>query len=109
MSHFVQECKRRERLRSHLNDLLSMVEQNLPILSEKEIRMKSTLKTCETQMNVFKENLVHLKRFLSIDHQSSSNAQNNPNVTHSLQTIQEQIHNAKIQLDLIKDRLKHIH
>ena len=84
-----------------------MIEQNLPILSEKEIQMKSFLEKSEIQLTFFKENLLRLEKYLSIDNQTNGNNEDKSNV--SLQYLQDHLDMFQNQIQQLKTQFEHFH
>ncbi|CAF3826657.1 unnamed protein product [Rotaria magnacalcarata] len=61
---YQQEYSRRKRLSSHVNDLLSVIEQSTPVLSDAEIRMEKQLETYKIQINCLKNNIQRVEQFI---------------------------------------------
>ncbi|CAM2708763.1 unnamed protein product [Rotaria socialis] len=61
---YQQEYSRRKRLSSHVNDLLSVIEQSTPVLSDAEIRMEKQLETYKMQINCLKHNIQRVQQFI---------------------------------------------
>ena len=53
----IQEVSRRRRLLFCVNDLLSVIERETPVLSNDELRMKEQLSKYQCQMRHFQESL----------------------------------------------------
>ena len=84
-----------------------MIEQNLPILSEKEIQMKSFLDKSEIQLTFFKENLLRLEKYLSIDDKTNGNNEDKSNV--SLQYLQDHLDMFQNRIQQLKTQFEHFH
>lgn len=78
-----------------------MIEQNLPILSEKEIQMKLFLKKSEIQLKFFNENLLRLEQYLSMDDQTNENAND------SLQYLQDHLVRYQQQIQQLRTQFEH--
>ncbi|CAF4605912.1 unnamed protein product [Rotaria socialis] len=61
---YQQEYSRRKRLSSHVNDLLSVLEQSTPVLSDAEIRIEKQLDTYKIQINCLKNNIQNVQQFI---------------------------------------------
>ena len=60
---FFQECLREKEFLEKLNDLLSNIEEQNPVLSDAQILMQRQL--IQIQINYLKEKSVHLQQFFS--------------------------------------------
>jgi len=100
--YFQKECSRRKRLSSHVNDLLSVIEQNTPILSDEEIRMQQQLETYQIQIECLKEKIQLIQQFVSLN----QNQQHSENL--SMENMQNFVRNHRHQIDQMKKQLETI-
>jgi chromosome segregation ATPase len=99
---FKKECSRRKRLSTHVDDLLSVIEQSTPVLSDAEIRMQQQLDRYQTQINYLQEKIQLLQQFIS----SNQNQEKSENL--SMKNIQNYVQNHRNQIDQMKKRLQTI-
>ncbi len=99
---FSKECSRRKRLSTHVDDLLSVIEQNTPVLSEAEIRMQQQLETYQIQINCLQEKMQLLQQFI-LSNQNKEQLQNL-----SMENIHNYVQSHRNQIDQMKTRLQTI-
>lgn len=88
---------RQERSSAQLNDLLSVIEQNTPVLSDEEIHMREQLNKYQIQFDCLKESFQRAQQFLSFN-------QNEQQIDH----IQDHLSNYRQQIQQMKKRLQTI-
>ncbi|CAF3076926.1 unnamed protein product, partial [Rotaria sp. Silwood2] len=93
---YQQECFRRKRLSSHVYDLLSVIEQNIPVISDAEIRMQQQLETYQIQIYCLKENIQRIQQFI-LSNQDQTTFDNL-----SIENIQNLVQNHRNQIDQMK-------
>ncbi|CAF1415297.1 unnamed protein product [Rotaria sordida] len=99
---YQQECSRRKRLSSHVDDLLSIIEQSTPVISDSEIRMQQQLETYQIQINYLKENIQHIQQFILSN-------QDQEQLDHLyIENIQNFVRNHRNQIDQMKKQLQTI-
>ena len=96
----LKEYQRRQRLLSHVNDLLSSIEQDTPVLSEEELRMQQQLERYQTKICCLKENIQRLQQFLSLDQEQLQNR--------SMENMKHLIRNHRNQIDQMKQQLENV-
>jgi chromosome segregation ATPase len=99
---FKKEYSRQKRLSTHVNDLLSVIEQSTPVLSDGEIRMQQQLETYQIQINCLKEKIHLLPQFIS-SNQNQEKLENS-----SMENIYNYVQNYRKQIDQMKKRLQTI-
>jgi len=92
---YEKECSRRKRLSTQVDDLLSVIEQNTPVLSDAEIRMQQQLQTYAIQIDCLKEKIQLLRQFMS----------NNQDQQQDFESVHHYLHDQINQIQLIKQRL----
>ncbi|CAF3805812.1 unnamed protein product [Rotaria sp. Silwood1] len=99
---YQQECSRRKRLSSHVDDLLSVIEQSTPVISDAEIRMQQQLEKYQIQIDCLKENFQRIQQFIL----SSQDQEQFENL--SIENIQNFVQNHRQQIDQMKKQLQAI-
>ncbi|CAF0907463.1 unnamed protein product [Adineta ricciae] len=102
MALYQQECSRRKRLSSRIDDLLSTIEQSIPVLSDEEIRMQQQLETYQIQIDCLTQQIQQIQEFISLN-QSQSQPDNL-----SMENIQDMVQNHRIQINQMKQQLDNI-
>ncbi|CAF1212508.1 unnamed protein product [Rotaria sp. Silwood1] len=97
---YQQECSRRKRLSSHVDDLLSVIEQSTPVISDAEIRMQQQLEKYQIQIDCLKENLQRIQQFILSNQDQVENL--------SIENIQNFVQNHRQQIDQMKKQLQAI-
>ena len=82
-----------------MNDLLSVIEQNTPILSDEEIHMREQLNKYQIQFDCLKESFQRAQQFLSFN----QNGQEIENIQDYLSNYREQIQQMKKRLQTIEN------
>lgn len=95
----LKECSRRKRSLAQINDLLSVIEQNTPVLSDTETRMQQQLQTYAIQINCLKDKIRLLQQFIS----------NNQDQQQNFESVHNYLRDQLKQIELIKQKLDNIH
>lgn len=102
IQQYQKEYTRRKHLSSNVNDLLSVIEQSTPVLSDAEIRMNIQLENYQQQINYLKEKFDLLKNYIS----SNENQEQFDSL--SIENIRNLIQNHRDQIDQMKKQLQTI-
>ncbi|CAF0941914.1 unnamed protein product [Adineta steineri] len=100
---YEKECSRRKRLSSHVGDVLSVIEQNIPVLSDEEIRMQNQLESCQIQVNYLNKTIQHIQQFISLNqNQEQADDLSIGNTLNFIRNYRNQIDEMKQQLQAIQ-------
>lgn len=94
-----KEMTRQQRLSAQLNDLLSVIEQNTPVISDEEIQMREQLKKYQIQLNCLQDSFQRAQQFLSFN----QNGQQIDNIQDYLSNYRDQIQQMKQRLQTIEN------
>ncbi|UJR16564.1 hypothetical protein I4U23_003465 [Adineta vaga] len=99
---YQQECLRRKRLSSRVSDLLSTIEQSIPVLSDEEIRMQQQLESYQVQIDCLRKQIEQIQEFISFN-QNQDQLGNT-----SMENMQNFVRNHRNQIDQMKQQLENI-
>ncbi|CAF1236325.1 unnamed protein product [Rotaria sordida] len=103
---YQQEYARRKQLSSNVDDHLSIIEQNTPVVSDAEILMHQQLERYQIQINSLQEKIILLKQFITREESFHENQQridqsSMENINTFVQYYKKQINQMKQQLQTI--------
>lgn len=86
-----------------MDDLLSIIEQNTPVLSDAETRMQQQLEAYQNQINYLKGKIQFLQQFFLTNQREEQQTEKI-----SMENIHNQVQNQRNQIEQMKKRLETI-
>ncbi|CAF4464374.1 unnamed protein product, partial [Rotaria sp. Silwood2] len=101
---YQQESDRRKHLSSNVDDLLSVIEQHTPVVSDAEVLMHQQLERYQIQINSLQEKISLLKQFIT--RQESFNENEQQIDQSSMENINTFVRYYRNQIDQMKQQLQ---
>ncbi|CAF3476985.1 unnamed protein product, partial [Rotaria sp. Silwood2] len=98
------ESDRRKHLSSNVDDLLSVIEQHTPVVSDAEVLMHQQLERYQIQINSLQEKISLLKQFIT--RQESFNENEQQIDQSSMENINTFVRYYRNQIDQMKQQLQ---